>query len=117
MSALGRAGKLLDRFTGSASTKYILNRLIRNYGRLVELQINPGERKIRAAVLLSGEQQPVDLNIEEYRIIINRNSTSFVIKTARSSRPWVNAILRDFIIDRHWPLPENKKELIQDFLG
>ncbi len=117
MSGRSKTGKLLDHLTGSASTKFLLNQLIGEYGRLSEFRIDRINKTISASLQLNGENQLIDLYIKEYAIVITDSSTSLLIKDAESGRPWLNAVLRNFVINRHWVVPEDKAAFFSDLLG
>jgi len=116
VSGKAKAGKILDRLTGSASTKYLINQFIKEYGHLTELRINRSAKSITATLLLSGESRPIDIYIEKYAVIKNGSSTRFIIRKAESQKPWLDAILNKLVIGRSWLIPEDKAPFILDFL-
>jgi len=117
MTAGGKAGKLIDRLTGSASTKYVINQFIKDYGKLTALRIDSRKKSISATILLNGENSSIDLKIREYVVIRENASVSLLIRDAATNRPWLNAVLEKHIIGRPWIIPGDKALLLADFLG
>ncbi|MCK5736022.1 MAG: hypothetical protein KAH21_06060 [Spirochaetaceae bacterium] len=117
MSGHSKAGKILDHLTGSASTKFLINQFIKDYGRLFDLKIDRRNKSITASLQLNGENQLIDLFIKDYTVIKTETSTSLLIKDAESGRPWLNAILRNHIIGRPWLVPEDRAAILDDLLG
>ena len=117
MSGRSKAGKLLDHLTGSVSTKYVLNQLIGEYGRLSEFRIDRSNKTISASLLLNGENQLIDLYIKDYAVVKTDHSTSLLIKEAESGRPWLNAVLRNFVVNRPMHVPDGKAAFLIDLLG
>ena len=112
----GKALKLLDRVTGSASTKYLINKFLKEYGRLTELHIDR-ENGISASILLNGETRSLQITIKEYALIRDGNTTSLNIREAFSDRPWLSALLENHVIGNTWEIPENAARLLCEFFG
>lgn len=117
MPAGAKAGKLLDRLTGSASTKYVINQYIRDYGQLTALRIDSRKKSITASILLNGESRSINLNIAEYSIVKEGSSPGLIIQKASTDRPWLNAVLENHVIGRLWVIPGDKASLLADFLA
>ena len=116
MSLKSKTGKYLDRLTGSGSTKFIINQVIRDYGQLTEFRINQQDKIISAAILLTGEDRPIKVTIRKYSLAVKDNSTSLLIEDAESDRPWLTAILKKYVINRPWTIPEEGAEFLKDLL-
>lgn len=117
MNISNKIVKGLDRLTGSASTKFILNRLIGEYGKMIELTLDTKNKKIIASALLKGENVPIKVIIDKYEIIKKNSASSIVVKEASSDKAWLNAILKSFIVGKSWDIPTDRVDFIDDFLG
>ncbi|MCK5248646.1 MAG: hypothetical protein KAJ98_01685 [Spirochaetaceae bacterium] len=117
MSGRSKAGKFLDRLTGSASTKYLINQSIKEFGQLVELKIDNRGKTVTATIILNGETLPMNLRIDEYEIIRDNSSAGMLIRDASSDKPWLNSIIKKFIIGKALKVPADRIDYLEDFLG
>ena len=117
MSGRSKTGKFLDRLTGSASTKYLINQSIKEIGQLLELKIDNRGKTVTASILLNGENLPLNLRIDEYEIIRDNSSAGILIRDASSDKPWLNSILKKFIIDKALKVPVDRIDFLDDLLG
>ena len=93
-----------DAIASKAAQAY-LNDLIRRYGTVQRLKIDSRNSRMEAVCLLNGEAEPISVEVSKY-VIINEGPKRFIQVAACScSRPWVQALLRDFAEGRRVELP------------
>jgi len=90
---------------------------LKPYGRMLNLQIDSRNAKIRLEILLKGESQPVTLNIDEYHLTNSAGADFIVIKKASATREWMDALIKDFAIGKTIPLPAQYANMIKSVLG
>jgi hypothetical protein len=117
MFRVGGIVKKLDALTGSAGSKFAVNSLIGEYGKMLELKIDHANRTVRASIMLKGEREPIDIKIEKYSITNDGDDASIVIEEAETSREWLNAALKNFVLGQPLPLPAKYINLIEGFLA
>lgn len=117
MPLLNKIVKKVDEITSSNSTRFVINLYIKEYGKLVELKIDNQNNKIAASILLNGDTVPIRLCVEKYQILNQENSATIEIIQASSDRPWINAIINNFVIGRKFNIPSGKVEFANDFLA
>jgi len=117
VSILSKVAKGLNYVTGSASTKFAINRLIEDYGKIIELAIDGRNKKVIISILLRGETLPIEVRIDEYEIIKTDLSTSVIVKNASSDKVWLNAILKNVIVGKPWDVKNKGADFLNDILG
>ena len=93
-----------DSLTSTAAKSLLASRLDR-YGKLTDLRIRSREKTISAEILLEGEEQPVSIQIERYRIIGKSGENALVVEGISASRPWLQNLLQDLLVDKPLPVP------------
>lgn len=73
----------------SKAAKTLLAARVDRYGKLVDLRIRSRERTISAEVHLTGEEVPVFVEVERYRIEGNDGEPRLVIERVAASRVWL----------------------------
>ena len=117
MSILGKLAKYAasadNILTGGKVTNHLINTHIQEYGEMLELKLDNRNRTVRCSILLNGETEPIELVVDEYII---DNGAIEVLK-ASSDRPWLDAVINNFIVGRKFPLPEKSAGFLSSFLG
>jgi hypothetical protein len=117
MSFFSKVARGFDWFTGSFTTIYVINCLIKEYGTMVELKIDNKKKCIIASILLKGEDSPIGIRVGKYEIIKNGSSRSVIVKDAGSDKAWLNAVLKNFVIGQAFDVPTKGIDFLNDFLG
>lgn len=117
MLKMGRFAMSLDQKTGHVGTKLILNNVISEYGKVVDLNIDTKSKCIDATLLLHGENEPMSARIDEYEVTKTNSSAAFLVKAASSERAWLDAVLKNCIVGRSWNVPAKAIPHLDDFLG
>lgn len=95
---------LKDSLTSSAAKSMLASRLSR-YGNLTDLRIRSREKSILAELLLEGEESPISIHIERYRIMTRGGENVLVVESVEASRPWVRNLLQDLLVGVPIPVP------------
>lgn len=97
-------GGIKDSLTSSAAKSFLASRLDR-YGKLTNLQIRSREKTIAVEILLEGEAVPVAIRIDRYRVLGKGGENALVVESITASRPWLQNLLQDLLIDKPIPVP------------
>ncbi len=93
------------------------NKKLKGVGELTDFNFDAEERKLYAQIQLEGEQEgeAVEIWLEDLNLITKDDEQFFLVaRQAKSSRPWVDALLNNVIRDREWKVPNKRKELITE---
>jgi len=93
-----------DSLTSSAAKSMLASRLDR-YGKLTDLRIRSREKTIRAELLLEGEDEPVVIEVERYRIVGKSGEHAVVVESVTASRVWLRNLLEDLLVEKPLPVP------------
>ena len=72
---------------------------------MTELLIDTKNRRVRARVDLLGENEPIEVEILRYSLKAKGETTYITIEEATSSREWLTAALREFVVGQDFPIP------------
>ena len=93
-----------DSLASTAAKSLLASRMDR-YGKLTDLRIRSREKTIAAELLLEGEETPVLVRIERYRIVGNSGEYSIVVEGVTASRGWLQNLLEDLLVGKPMPVP------------
>ena len=95
---------LKDSISSSAAKSLLASRIDR-YGKLTDLRIRSREKTISVKLILEGEEIPVALRVERYRITGTSGEHSLVVEAVSASRPWLQNLLEDLLVEKPLPVP------------
>ena len=95
---------LKDSLTSSAAKSLLASRLDR-YGKLTDLRIRSREKEISAEIVLEGEEIPVAIRIDRYRVVGTGGDYAVVVENVTASRPWLQNLLEDLLLGKPLPVP------------
>ena len=58
----------------------VINPFVKDYGEVIEFCLQPEKREIHLKVLLVGEKEPIDVDIQGYDLIEDAKNPCIVIK-------------------------------------
>ena len=87
------------------TARVAINTKLRAIGQMTELLIDTKNKRVRARVDLLGENEPIEVEILRYSLKENGQMTYITIEEATSSREWLTAALREFVVGQNLPIP------------
>lgn len=93
-----------DSLSSTAAKSLLASRLDR-YGKLTELRIRSREKTISAEVILEGEDVPVTIVIERYRVTGKSGEYVLTLERVTASRAWLQNLLDDLVVGKPMPVP------------
>ena len=86
--------------------------VLKPYGTLTRLKFDTTARTIEADVELNGETQPVNLQVREYELREADGRATVVLKDIHTSREWLTTLMKNFVVDREFNLPDSVKKFL-----
>jgi hypothetical protein len=105
MSIRSSIVKLLIKLTPSALIIWASNFILKGIAELSEFDFNVDARKIHVKTTLYGEQESIDIVLEDFAMFHDGESYRFIIHHANSDRSWLNNLLAK-MIGKAWKIPE-----------
>ena len=87
------------------TARVAINTKLRSIGQMTELLIDTKNKRVRARVDLLGENQPIEVEILRYSLKEKGETTYITVEEATSSREWLTAALREFVVGQELPIP------------
>jgi hypothetical protein len=86
--------------------------VLKPYGTLTRLKLDTAARTIEGDLELHGETQPVNLQVREYELREADGRATVVLKDIRTSREWLTTLMKNFVVDREFSLPDSVKKFL-----
>jgi hypothetical protein len=112
----GAIGAVKDSGASTAIRSW-LAREMADYGEVLDFDFNSRERSVLMHVLLKGEREPLTVQVTDYEVARRTDGDYIVVKKANASREWVNAVLRNFVIEKPHKIPSQYASMARMVLG
>ncbi|MRI58620.1 MAG: hypothetical protein C6H99_03830 [Epsilonproteobacteria bacterium] len=77
--------------------KSFFNLQIKEYGQLLNLQIDSKSKRIKMELMLAGEKEPIEVEIGSYEIREREGKHYILIKNLKASREWIDMLARSYL--------------------
>ena len=112
--------KVIKQTTGDVADNIaikIINAHIKNYGTVQSLKIDRVLREIDISLTLHGEKDPVQVLCKKYSFHAIEEIIHVRVESFFSCRPWLNAVLNDFVALKLFPLDHPQAKIIPIYLS
>lgn len=96
---------------------WIVNKKTKDIAELIDFIFDLDDRKLYAQVLMAGDEEAIELWIEDFTLVTYDESYKIVIHQVKSNRPWLDTLLIKFILEREWKVPDKHVPLLIELLA
>jgi hypothetical protein len=89
-----------------------IKRQIRRYGEMLSFNLDSTNKTMRLDVLLTGETEPVSMQLYDYQIVQRGPDIYFTFTRIEVSRPWMQALAEDLLDKREFKVPEEASKYV-----
>ncbi len=107
----GALGSVKDSGASAAIQRWLAREML-DYGEVLDFTIDSRLRTAELHLMLKGERERLTIHIEEYEIVA-ADRDYILVRRARASREWVNAVLRNLVIGKRHPIPPQYSGMIK----
>ncbi len=90
------------------------NKKLKGVAELIDFSFDSEERTLYAEMVLQGEDEPINVLLEEFSVITHEERYLLLIHKVQSNRPWLDGFLNKVILEREWKIPDSQIELVQE---
>lgn len=104
--------KIKDK-TMSAGAKVAINTQLKEYGKMLKLNLNSQEKCIDLEVLLYGEKESLRVKVDKY--ILEEDQGKFFLKIygVQTSRAWINKLASSYLEGKSFEIPSEYANMIK----
>ncbi len=97
--------KIVIKLTPDILIIWVANIVLKGIAELTAFNFDIEARKVYVQTRLYGEQDTIDVCLEDFAVFNDGESYRFIIHQAKSDRPWLNNLLSR-VIGKAWKIPE-----------
>lgn len=94
--------ELKDKGSSYLFKKYASSQ-IKDFGEMLNIQIDSQNKNISLDVLLKGEIESINVKIEKYEVVRKDDTAYIKFKDIKASREWIEVLIRNVAIPNYAP--------------
>lgn len=104
--------KIKDK-TLSAGARVAINRQLKEYGKMLKLNLDSQEKSIELEVLLDGEKEPLSVKVDNYRLEEDQGKFFLKIYGVHTSRAWINTVASSYLEGKSFEIPAEYAKMLK----
>jgi hypothetical protein len=96
--------KMAIKLTPNVIIVWVANVILKGIAELTEFSFDLDTRKVYVQTMLYGETEAIEVWVDGFGIISDKESYKFIIQQAQSNKPWLNNLLAHFV-GKEWKIP------------
>lgn len=109
---LGKMAKSLKDGALAVGLKAYVNDKLKEYGEVLDCQIDTQHNKLNFRALLRGERVPVEASVDRYEIERENGEVYVIIRSFSTSREWITLLLTKLLIGKRFAIPSKVASLL-----
>src|SRR5688572_10771258 len=105
-----------DRMIESVVLPMLNNAWLKPFGQATSLKLDSSNRSAEIVLELKGEHTPLKIHVQEYDVLQEPNGTFIVVKAVTTSREWMTAMAREYLVGRRLAVPAEAAGMMARFL-
>jgi len=97
----------------SKGAKVAINSYIKEYGKMLKLNLDSENKSIDLEVLLDGETEPLSVTVERYELTEEHGKNLLKIYGIHTSRAWINTIAASYLEGKSFEIPEEYAKMLK----
>ncbi len=90
----------------SKSVRAALNRYMKEYGKMLKLELDSKSKKMMMEVMLEGEKEPLRVEVERYELSEAGGKHYLKVYGIHTSRAWINTVAATYLEGKAVEVPE-----------
>ena len=97
----------------SQGAKVAINNQIKEFGKMLKLDLNSKEKSIAMEVMLEGEVEPLSVTVKKYEMIQEGERHFLTISGVSTSRAWINTLASSYLEGKRFEIPAEYAKLLK----
>ena len=104
--------RMKDRTT-STVIKTAVNAFLKEYGKIMSLNLDSAEKSVTIKMLLDGEETPIDIRVGRYELLQEGEKHLIMMEEIRTTRPWMDTFAKNYVEGKKFKIPRKYVKMIK----
>lgn len=97
----------------SKGAKIAINNQIKEYGKMLKLNLDSANKSIEMEVMLDGEHEPFSVHVRNYEMTEEKGKDFLKVHGVTTSRAWINTIASSYLEGKTFEVPVEYAEMLK----
>ena len=97
----------------SKGIKIAINNQIKEYGKMLKLNLDSNNKSIEMEVMLEGEKEPLTVNVQKYEMTQEGKKHFLKIQGVKTSRAWINTVASSYLEGKTFEIPAEYANMLK----
>ncbi len=97
----------------SKGAKIAINNQIKEYGKMLKLNLDSEKKSIEMEVMLEGEKEPLTVNVQKYEMTQQGDKHFLKIQGVKTSRAWINTVASSYLEGKTFEIPAEYAKMLK----
>ncbi len=97
----------------SKGAKIAINNQIKEYGKMLKLNLDSNNKTIDIEVMLDGEHEPLQVKVKRYALTEENSRYFLVVQGVSTSRAWINTVASSHLEGKRFEIPAEYAKMLK----
>ncbi len=97
----------------SKGVQLAINTYLKEYGKMLKLNLDSQNKSIEMEILLDGEAEPLHVKIDRYELTEEDGVHFLKISGITTSRAWINTLAASHLEGKHFEIPAEYAKMLK----
>ncbi len=97
----------------SKVVKVAINNQIKEYGKMLKLNLNSTQKSIEMEVMLDGEHEPLAVHVKNYEMTEENGKHFLKVHGVITSRAWINTVASSYLEGKTFEVPAEYAKMLK----
>ncbi len=99
--------------TLSKAANIAINHKVKEYGKMLKLNLDSESKTIELELMLDGEKEPLHVKVNHYKLNEEQGRHYLVAEDIVTSRAWINTVASQYLHGQKFEIPEEYAKLLK----
>ncbi len=99
--------------TLAKAAKVAINIQIKEYGKMLKLNLDSTQKSIEMEVMLEGEKEPLSVYVKQYEMKEENGKHFLKLHGVSTSRAWINTVASSFLEGKTFEIPAEYAKMLK----
>ncbi len=97
----------------SKGAKIAINNQIKEYGKMLKLNLDSTQKSIEIEVMLDGEHEPLKVHVQNYELTQESGKHLLKVHGVTTSRAWINTVASSYLEGKAFEIPSEYAKMLK----
>lgn len=97
----------------SKVAKIAINNQIKEYGKMLKINLDSKQKSIEVEVMLDGEHEPLSVHVKQYELTEENGKYLLKVHGVSTSRAWIDTVASSYLEGKSFEIPAEYVKMLK----